>query len=473
MMDRRRIYQGCDKGRVRPHNEDIVLVDESLGLSIVADGVGGHRAGDRAARIVADSVYQTLKDQTWAIDALRNEDASVQGEDVAKVIRFALQRANLTIYEEANKIPDYAGMATTCTLALDLGKRALLAHVGDSRGYVIRAGEVVRVTEDHVVATTGLSKLGPGAKPVKQRVLSRAIGSQPECKIDVMWLDVRPDDVLLLCSDGLSDLLVSDEEIWEVISTFGAEPAPEVLIDLANTRGGRDNISVAVWDVAPGILPDHPSAEKWAESKGELQLLRELGPLAALTYLELEDLRAHARVDMYRRDALISPDPNVPSIAIVVKGEAEVLCAGGKRFRVKSGGVIGETALTLGGSWPYQVVAATNLVMVVLPVQALTAFISHRPRASTRLLWSLLGISNERLSQIVGGSGVLETLSSSSSVARRSEPALDSATPPTNPFPSAPAPSFGAPAQPLATPSFGSALPTTNPNGPSFGGTAP
>ncbi|MEO1173526.1 MAG: protein phosphatase 2C domain-containing protein, partial [Myxococcota bacterium] len=117
---RRRIHHGCDVGRVRPHNEDVVLVDVQLGLSIVADGVGGHRAGDRAARLAAESVHLTLKDQTWAIDALRRQDPSVKREDVAKVIRFALQRANLRIYEEANQNPDFAGMATTCTLALDL-----------------------------------------------------------------------------------------------------------------------------------------------------------------------------------------------------------------------------------------------------------------------------------------------------------------------------------------------------------------
>ncbi len=387
----RRIVEGLDVGLRREKNEDFVLVDPTLRLGIVADGVGGHRGGDRAARLVAQTVHQMLKDQSWVIERIRGGDRSIDPEDLAKVARYAVNRASQLIHREAQEDLELRGMSTTCTLLVDLGNRGLVAHVGDSRAYIARSGQVLRVTEDHVVAVAGGKEVA--GKPMKQRVLSRAVGHAPECQVDVMWVELRPSDVILLCSDGLSDQLSSDEEVGEVLEAFGPEASPEVFVDLANVRGGPDNIGLVVFGPEEGTQDIPEPRTPWAETKAQLQVLRNLQPFAALSYFELELLRPHVRVDVYPAGAKVVVDSS--ALAVVARGLLEIqsrdVC-----FEVQPGGVLGETSLTSQKPWPYDVSVKEQAVLLVLPTSALVSFVAERPFASSRLLWTLLSCASER-----------------------------------------------------------------------------
>lgn len=387
----RRIVHGLDVGRRREKNEDYVLVDPALRLGIVADGVGGHRGGDHAARLVAESVHQTLKDQSWVIERIRSGDRGVDPEDLAKVTRYALNRASKIIHQEAQESLDLKGMSTTCTLFLDLGARGLVAHVGDSRAYLVRSGQVLRVTEDHVIAVAS-GKQASG-KPIKQRVLSRAVGNAPEVAVDVMWVELRPTDSIILCSDGLSDQVASEEEFGEVLDAFGPEASPEVFIDLANVRGGPDNIALVVFGPEEGTNDLPAPRTPWAETKAQLQVLRNLHPFASLAYSELELLRPHVRVDVYPVGARVVIDP--PSACVVASGQLELRSLGA-RFSVGSGALLGETALTTQKPWPYEVEVKEQAVLLVLPTSELLAFVADRPFASSRLLWTFLSTASER-----------------------------------------------------------------------------
>ncbi|MCU0698631.1 MAG: protein phosphatase 2C domain-containing protein [Myxococcaceae bacterium] len=390
----RRLFHRVDVGRVRPRNEDYVFVDESLGLAIVADGVGGHRAGDRAARLAAEACAQALVNQRWAIESVRRGDKQVDREDLGRFVRHALKAASKQIYLEAQANPDCAGMSSTCTLFLDLGPFGLLAHVGDSRAYLVRDDEVALVTTDHVVATVAQGDEGP--KRVKRRVLARAVGHAPDVEVDVSWVTLEPQDRLVLCSDGLSDLLASNAELPESLEAFGAQAAPEVLVDLANTRGGRDNISVVVVDVADA--PQVPST--WPSLREQLHILRELPPFQRLSYLELELLRTSARVDNVAPAAIIAYPDEEPSMAVVIKGTVELNYGSGEALLVGPGGLLGETCLTQNGAWPYVALAREDVTLVAVPATVVRHLLETRPRASARVMWEFLSVMSARASDI-------------------------------------------------------------------------
>lgn len=390
----RRMFHRVDVGRVRPRNEDYVFVDESLGLAVVADGVGGHRAGDRAARLAAEACAQALTNQRWAIESVRRGDGQVDREDLGRFVRHALKAASKQIHTEAQTSPELSGMSSTCTLFLDLGAFGLLAHVGDSRAYLVRDDEVALITTDHVVATVAEGDDGP--RRVKRRVLARAVGHALDVEVDVAWVSLQPKDRLVLCSDGLSDLLASNAELPECIEAFGAQAAPEVLVDLANTRGGRDNISVVVIDVAAG--PQVPST--WPSVREQLHILRELPPFQRLSYLELELLRASARVDNVAPAAIVAYPDDEPSVAIVIKGTVELNYGSGEALLVGPGGLLGETCLTQNGAWPYVALAREDVTLISIPAGVLRHLLEARPRASARVMWEFLSVMSARASDI-------------------------------------------------------------------------
>lgn len=222
-----------DVGRGRPANEDAVLVDHEDRLYAVADGMGGHRAGEVAS--------------ATAIDALKAAFADGAPLDQA------VGEANAAVFEKASSNLDMRGMGTTLTAAALLDDhRVLLGHVGDSRAYLMRDGGVTRITEDHslVEQLVREGRLSPeeAASHPQKAIITRALGIDPEVEVDTYPVDLRPGDRLLLCSDGLTNMLTDGV----IAGVLGREPDPqqaaEMLVDMANEAGGDDNITVVVID---------------------------------------------------------------------------------------------------------------------------------------------------------------------------------------------------------------------------------
>jgi serine/threonine protein phosphatase PrpC len=232
-----------DPGLVRANNEDALCVDESLGLLLVADGMGGHKAGEVASGIAIKAIPDQLR-QLGRKGTARTDPAAETNR-----LGLCLETANQMIFEAANSSPDDSGMGTTCTAALITGDRLSVAHVGDTRCYLFRHGQLEQLTEDHSLAMEQL-KHGLISKEqvgyVNQNVLTRSLGTQPEVKIDLGEHPLLPGDVLLLCSDGLGKELTDEQVTQAIMGT--PEPAELVrrLVDQANAAGGRDNITVAV-----------------------------------------------------------------------------------------------------------------------------------------------------------------------------------------------------------------------------------
>jgi protein phosphatase len=258
-----------DRGRVRPSNEDQFLVaelrkalrvrqsslphdatrysDERGHLFLVADGMGGHAGGERASTLavgaIEDFVLNTLK---WFFRLRGREEHSVLAE-----FQAALRRADFRVTEEAGEHPDLAGMGTTLTLAYALGADLYVVHAGDSRCYLAREGGLHRLTRDQtlvaeLVARGVVAPEDAARHPMRHVITNVVGGSEPGVEVQAHKAELRPGDRLLLCTDGLTEM-VSEERIREILH---AEPQPEPacrrLVAEANERGGKDNITVVL-----------------------------------------------------------------------------------------------------------------------------------------------------------------------------------------------------------------------------------
>lgn len=236
-----------DVGQVRPHNEDSILLEPALNLYAVADGMGGHKGGEVASKICLD----TLKD--YLVRAAQNR-APLVGEvaseysEAANLLGSAVRFANRAVFEAASATPQWRGMGTTIVALTIADNRVVIAHVGDSRAYLLRGSRFDQLTEDHSwieeQVRAGLMTRDEALFAKGRNVLTRAIGQEEAVKVDLDELELHEGDCLLLCSDGLYGML-ADEEIAALVgSAVSLEDACRELVACANGRGGRDNISV-------------------------------------------------------------------------------------------------------------------------------------------------------------------------------------------------------------------------------------
>ncbi|MEJ2602000.1 MAG: Stp1/IreP family PP2C-type Ser/Thr phosphatase [Gammaproteobacteria bacterium] len=237
-----------DTGKVREHNEDALASHADVGLMVLADGMGGYNAGEVAAGIAVKTVYELV---TEAADREhRGETEPTSGlMRQSIVLRDAVTRANKVIYQTAHSQPDCEGMGTTLVACLFHDNRVSVAHVGDSRAYRLRADQFQQLTLDHSLlqelVDRGFYSPEEAQRSTNRNYVTRALGVEPAVEVEIQEYDVEKDDVYLLCSDGLPDM-VEDEDIHLTISTFSAnlDVIGQQLVRLTNDHGGRDNVSI-------------------------------------------------------------------------------------------------------------------------------------------------------------------------------------------------------------------------------------
>lgn len=228
-----------DVGLRRSNNEDNYLILQEAGMLTVADGMGGAAAGEVASGIFVESAAEIFKEGHVA----SADHASVMVQD-------AFRLANERMIEHVRKYPDHQGMGCTAELLVITGERYVLGHVGDSRGYVLREGELRQITKDHSLVQQqvdkGLISKADARNHAMKNVVLRALGANIELSLDLIRGRVVPGDLFLLCSDGLTDML-EDEEIKKVVaSSRRLEEKVKLLIDGAKAAGGRDNVTVVL-----------------------------------------------------------------------------------------------------------------------------------------------------------------------------------------------------------------------------------
>ncbi|HAF95562.1 MAG: hypothetical protein A2X34_07645 [Elusimicrobia bacterium GWC2_51_8] len=247
-----------DTGKVRTNNEDSALVDETLELAIVADGMGGHSSGELASSMavkVTRDKYDSMR-RTNMKPSPYNSKFMLETNQLG----FAVQLSNSVIYEAGNSTPNNKGMGTTLTAALLNGNRLCTAHIGDSRLYIFRSGSLEQVTEDHSLVMDhvrkGLLTKEQAEKSPMQNILTRALGSQKSPLVDLYETDLHEGDRLLMCTDGLFKA-VSEEKTAEIMKANAADrKACELLVETANINGGPDNVTVILGTVSKKTLKE-------------------------------------------------------------------------------------------------------------------------------------------------------------------------------------------------------------------------
>ncbi|MBW1872386.1 MAG: Stp1/IreP family PP2C-type Ser/Thr phosphatase [Deltaproteobacteria bacterium] len=243
-----------DVGRKRPHNEDAYKVDEELGLFVVADGMGGHAAGEVASQEAVECLRDNVLANIAAVEEFRDNPTNDSSMNIRRVMELAVRAAAYQVFGLSEVDPDRKGMGTTLSMLLLLPAAAFLAHVGDSRIYMIRSGRVKQITSDHtyVAAMVEQGKMTEEQARTSRysNVLIRAVGSHDYVEVDTRVVQHKLGDVFLLCSDGLSGYL-KDEEIPNVIVVDDLPGSVDKLIDLALRRGGKDNITVIFVRIDP------------------------------------------------------------------------------------------------------------------------------------------------------------------------------------------------------------------------------
>ncbi|TAM45609.1 MAG: Stp1/IreP family PP2C-type Ser/Thr phosphatase [Gammaproteobacteria bacterium] len=254
-----------DPGRVRPENEDCIAFHPDIGFAVLADGMGGHQAGEVASRMAVDVMTRFCTDVFAS-----NERNAAGGEPCAyehETLKAAAEAANTAIFEMARHTPEYAGMGATLVTVLFQNGHLCVGHVGDSRLYRLRAGKLAQLTQDHSVVqellNRGLVTPEQARQSVSKNLVTRALGVDLKVQADFDTLSTEPDDLYLLCSDGLNDVL-TDSEIEYLLNTpdAGLGDIAQRLVDAANAAGGPDNISVILARTAGRFRRARKAAQK-------------------------------------------------------------------------------------------------------------------------------------------------------------------------------------------------------------------
>ncbi|MGH8516646.1 MAG: Stp1/IreP family PP2C-type Ser/Thr phosphatase, partial [Panacagrimonas sp.] len=250
-----------DMGRVRKNNEDAVGEDRDMGLLVLADGMGGYNAGEVASGIATKTIPEVV----------RREWKSLAGPSPAKdgpsphtlLLKKAVEEAHQTIYQAAQSQPQCAGMGTTVVVVLLHDDRMSIAHVGDSRLYRYRFSQLKQVTRDHSLQEEMIAKghytREEAAMMVRKNIVTRALGVESDVNVELNESPVEIGDTLLLCSDGLTDM-VSDEQIGVILRRNGddLQGAARDLVQQALQGGGKDNVSVILARVDQSFARGRP-----------------------------------------------------------------------------------------------------------------------------------------------------------------------------------------------------------------------
>lgn len=246
-----------DPGLTRANNEDFFLFDESAGVAVLADGMGGYSAGEVASSMAATSITAEMT------RCLSRSEPLGHADDLCHLLARSVDKANQEIRQAAAGNPNYKGMGTTVVLGVFRGARLFLTHVGDSRCYRLRGGVLAQITKDHSMlqeqVDAGLITRAHAAHAPGRNLLTRALGVESRLPLEVKIHPVEAGDLYLMCSDGLTDM-VDDASIASLMrEDTGLAQRTSALIHLANAKGGRDNVTVMLIHAVDGACDRGPS----------------------------------------------------------------------------------------------------------------------------------------------------------------------------------------------------------------------
>lgn len=388
-----------DVGRKRTGNEDAFIVDEPNGIYIVADGMGGHNAGEVASARAIEVVSEIVREKIAVLQALDENPTPESSEAAQRLIEHAIQASCADIFKMAQDDAAQRGMGTTFVGLFRAGQKAVIGHVGDSRAYLLRQGQAHRLTEDHTLVGAQL-KAGTitkeeAAKSPYRNVITRAVGIQESVQVDTLLVDLLPGDLFMLCSDGMHGYL-RDEETALLLGAAPWDQLPQKLIDLANTRGGKDNITCVC--VSVGGVGGAPSQEATTEAAAKMEALRKIPLFRHLTYKEQTAVLATATTRTYpaSREIVVEGQPG-EELYVVVRGKVAIEKNGVEIAELKAGGHFGEMGLIDNAPRSATVRAVEPTRVMIIGRPDMMNLMRKEPVLAVKLLWSFVQVISDRL----------------------------------------------------------------------------
>jgi PPM family protein phosphatase len=403
LSDSLRFYAATDVGKVRDHNEDNFLVDKKLALFVVADGMGGHAAGEVASAIAVRTVHDEIRRDKEMLDDYASGAAGaskVTRKDVVGLLEHAVQRACSKIHEEALGDPNKRGMGTTLSALLIVGHQGFIAHVGDSRIYLARADHVQQVTEDHTVFNE-LIKRGKLTREQIEKVqqknaITRAVGVYERVEVDTLVLDLIGGDVLVLASDGLHGYLESAEELQAPLALEGGD-AVKALVDLANQRGGKDNITTVIVRVGDREAGDPAQAKRLALKRDVLANMPLFSRLSERELLRV--MQAVVVREFNDGDVIIREGDKGDELFIVLEGKVRVSRGEQTLTHLGPGEHVGEMALIRSVPRSANVIAVGPAELIAIRRADFFEILRREHEVAVKMLWQFLGVLADRLDQ--------------------------------------------------------------------------
>jgi serine/threonine protein phosphatase PrpC len=395
-----------DIGRQRTHNEDNFLIDKKLRLFLVADGMGGHAAGEVASSIAVHEIRDAVNNNRDLIDRYRVDHPGVQAYEILQVLEHAIQAACGAVHQRAQNEPDKRGMGTTATVLLIAGGgdhlRGFIAHVGDSRVYLARQNQCHVLTEDHslmneLVRRGKLNREQIESSPYKQykNAVTRAVGVYGSVEVDTFDFDILPGDRFLLCSDGMY-AYVDEDELPKQLAEGEVKEVPHKLVEHANTSGGHDNITAVV--IRVGETASTELAPRTTEVSLKLEVLKGMQMFRYLSYKEL------VRVSNIAEMLELKPDQVVFSVGqpgdamyVVLSGTVRLNKADTIVAELGRGHHFGEMSLVDRSVRSLTATATEATRLLVIHRKDFYEIIKREPASAVKMLWSFVQVLGQRL----------------------------------------------------------------------------
>lgn len=387
-----KFHARTDVGLKRRHNEDSLLAAEEFGLFVVADGVGGRKAGELASAITVNTFQSFAPQIRAAVETFAKNTNRESRNAVLQLLDQAANAASRRVYESARETLR-EGMTTTLVAAVIGGGAAFIVHVGDSRAYLLRQGDLRQLTEDHSMINdlirTGAMTREEAATSRYRNVITRAVGLYPNVRTDTLHVELLDGDRLLLCSDGLSDM-VEPMQTLQLLSNPNLNVAVDSLLQAALENGGRDNVTVI--GIEPEAVLEADTVAARAKAMESLFLF--------------EDLPFHARLRIGRivnevfctaGQVIVRQGDLGDTLFVVVQGEVSVVVDGQEVSTLTAGEHFGELALV--GTEPRSATIVAKGFGHLLSIErdALREYCMMEPQLGNLVLWKLVATLGKRL----------------------------------------------------------------------------
>lgn len=388
-----------DTGKKRDHNEDFYELNDELGVYIVCDGMGGHAAGEVASEMTATTILKILEKNQKVFLSLKSPDDSLKRKRISELIKKAVDEANRAVYQMSMEDPSKRGMGTTLVMAIVTEVGTFVAHVGDSRAYLIRKGNVQQLTEDHSLVNemvrSGVISKEQAMNHPQGNVITKAIGIQEVISPDVLFYETMEGDTIFLCSDGLHDYL-KKEDVLSIRGKNTIKTLASEFVKFANFKGGKDNITcicLQFGDIeAP---PAHPS-NITVDTK--IQTLKKIPLFAGLNYKEISQILEIIQIrNIEPGTQIITEGKSGEDMFVILKGHVSVSVQGQEVNQLKPGQFFGEMSLIDKSPRSASIVTIDEVKVMRLTRSDFFPLLKKESRIGLKVFWAFLQNMNKRL----------------------------------------------------------------------------